>query len=99
MRLETAEDIARLGELDQKLWVALACPVRGLEFDARTLQLMDTDGDGRIRATEVIAAAAWTAGILNDGNSLTQGAGELPLAAINDQTEEGKRCWRRRGRF
>lgn len=91
VRLETAADIARIGELDQKLWVALACPVQGLEFDARTLELMDTDGDGRIRAPEVIAAAAWATEILSDGDSLAKGAAELPLSAINDKTEEGKR--------
>ena len=27
------------------LWVALACPVQGLEFDARTLELIDTNHD------------------------------------------------------
>ena len=35
-------DIAHMGELDQKLWVALACPTRGIEFDTRTLDLIDS---------------------------------------------------------
>ena len=39
-----------LDALDQKLWVALACPTNGLEIDARTLALIDTDKDGRVRA-------------------------------------------------
>ena len=33
VNIETGEDIAHLGELDQKLWTVLSCPVKGLEFD------------------------------------------------------------------
>ena len=47
--LETADDLRALGELDQKLWVALSCPVKGLQLDERTLALIDTDGDGHVR--------------------------------------------------
>ncbi|RZL41660.1 MAG: hypothetical protein EOP72_08100, partial [Variovorax sp.] len=57
--IRTGEDIARIGQLDQKLWVALACPTRGIEFDPRTLDLIDTDRDGRIRPPELIAACEW----------------------------------------
>ena len=39
VKLETGEDLANLDQLDQKLWVALACPTTGLEFDAKTLLL------------------------------------------------------------
>ncbi len=55
VRLETGADLMALDQLDQKLWVALACPTTGLEFD-KTLALIDTDKDGRIRAPELIAA-------------------------------------------
>ena len=54
--LETAEDLLALSELDQKLWVALSCPVKGLEIDEKTLALIDADGDGHIHVREVIAA-------------------------------------------
>ena len=56
VRFVTGEDIARLAELDQKCWAALSMPTSGVRFDARMLELMDTDGDGRIRTPEVIAA-------------------------------------------
>ena len=52
VRLETGADLMALDQLDQKLWVALACPTRGIEFGTRTLDLIDTDLDGRIRANE-----------------------------------------------
>lgn len=41
---------------DLKQWAALSCPLTGLRFDKRTLEFLDTDHDGRIRADEVIAA-------------------------------------------
>ena len=56
VRFVTGEDIARLAELDQKCWAALSMPTTGVRFNARMLELMDADGDGRIRTPEVIAA-------------------------------------------
>ena len=37
VRLDTAAELLAIDQLDQKLWVALSCPVKGIEFDARTL--------------------------------------------------------------
>lgn len=87
--LERSADLRALDQLDPKLWVALACPVKGLEIDERTLNLMDGDGDGRIRVPEVIAAVKWAASVLSDVDSILKG-GELPLAAINESVPEGK---------
>jgi hypothetical protein len=86
--IERGADLAHLDQLDPKLWVALACPVQGLEMDERTLALLDTDGDGRIRAPEVIAAAAWAAARVRNPDTLLQG-GDLAIASINDSTPEG----------
>lgn len=80
--IRSGADLAHLGELDQKLWVALACPTRGTELDARTLDLIDTDRDGRIRPPELIAACAWACRHLNDPDLLLEGDDSLPLAAI-----------------
>src|SRR5260370_10263798 len=90
VRLETGADLMALDQLDQKLWVALACPTTGLEFDARRLALIDTDRDGRIRAPELIAAVKWTCGLLKRPDDLLKGSPELPLNAIDDTTAEGK---------
>src|SRR6187551_239486 len=56
VKLESAADLEHLDELDLKLWVALACPSTGLNLDTRTLSLVDSDKDGRVRAPELIAA-------------------------------------------
>ena len=55
VRLETAEDLRNLESLDQKLWAALACPTQGVEFDEKTLAILDADKDGRISKTEAQA--------------------------------------------
>jgi hypothetical protein len=87
---DKADDFRNLRQLDQKLWVALTCPVKGLQFDARTLDLIDTDKDGRVRAPEVIAAVEWVCSLLKDPAELKKGVDGLPLASINDSTDAGK---------
>ena len=83
-------DLANLDQLDQKLWVALACPTTGVEFDQATLALIDTDKDGRVRAPELIAAAKWAAGLIKNPDDLLKGSPTLKPAAINDASPEGK---------
>ena len=90
VRLETAEDIRNLGELDQKLWAALSCPVAGLEFDSRTLAMLDSDQDGRVRVPEILAAVKWIGSVLTEMETLVAGAVALPLAAINGDLPEGR---------
>jgi hypothetical protein len=90
VKLETGADLMNLDQLDQKLWVALACPTTGLEFDAKTLAFVDSDKDGRIRAPELIAAVKWAGSLLKNPDELVKGGDELPLAAINEATPEGK---------
>jgi len=89
-KLETAADFANLEHLDQKLWAALACPVKGLEFDERTLALVDTDKDGRVRAPEIVGAVQWCEDHLKDLAALKTGSDALPLASIRDDTASGK---------
>jgi hypothetical protein len=88
--LETGADLLALDQLDQKLWVALSCPVKGLELDEKTLGLIDGDKDGRIRVPELIEAIKWAAKRLKDAGELLRASPALPLAAIDDSTPEGK---------
>jgi hypothetical protein len=88
--IETAEDLRALPQLDQKLWVALSCPVTGLELDQRTLELLDTDHDGRVRAPELLAALAFCEARLTDLGALLRGEAALPLSALSSATAEGR---------
>ncbi len=85
VRLDTAADLLNLRELDQKLWVALSCPTTGIEFDARTLALLDTDNDGRIRAPELLGAIDWAAARLADIGVFERKLDGVPLTAIKDE--------------
>lgn len=90
VQLTTGEDLVSIGELDQKLWVALACPIKGLELDERTLALVDADKDGRVRASELIAAVTWAGSMVKDVEVLAKGQDSLSLKAIDGSSEEGK---------
>jgi hypothetical protein len=90
VQLDSGADLLALKELDQKLWVALSCPTRGIEFDTRTLDLIDSDKDGRVRANEVLAAIDWAAGRLKDANLLVKGGDRLALANIDDSSDDGR---------
>ena len=88
--ISSGADLLNLDQLDQKLWVALACPTTGVEFDKTTLALIDTDKDGRVRVPELIAAAKWAGGLMKNPDDLLKGSPTLKPAAINDATPEGK---------
>jgi hypothetical protein len=85
--LESAADLRALSELDQKLWVALSCPVKGLQIDERTLALIDTDGDGHVRPPEVIAAVSWACARLKDPATLFHSSDTLKLETIGGSPE------------
>jgi len=91
VRLDSGADLLALDTLDQKLWVALSCPTHGLEFDSVTLDLIDTDRDGHIRAPELIAALKWAGSLLKDPDALTNSTDGLLLETIADDSEDGQR--------
>ncbi len=81
--LENWEDLARLGELDQKLWAALSVPVRGLAIDETSLALIDTDGDGHVRPPELLQALDWAGFRLRDKQRLLHSQPTLALEQID----------------
>ncbi len=91
MNLNSGQDLVHLGQLDQKLWTALSCPVHGLEIDFKTLELIDVDNDDRIRVPEVLDAVNWLVSLIKNPDDILGDNPSLPLAAINDETEEGRK--------
>ena len=89
VKLESGADIANLDKLDRKKWTVLSCPTTGLEFDTRTLALLDADGDGRIHVDEVIAASQWLTSVIKDPDLLLKGQSELKFTDFNTENEEG----------
>ncbi|MDD4911042.1 MAG: hypothetical protein PHP57_01995 [Sideroxydans sp.] len=90
VQLDNGDDLLALKDLDQKLWVALSCPTRGIEFDNRTLDMIDSDKDGQVRANEVLAAIAWAGSLLKERELLAKGSDSLNLSDIDVTTDEGK---------
>ncbi len=89
VKLDAGADLMNLDQLDQKLWVALACPITGVEFDPKTAALIDADKDGRIRAPELIAAVQWAGSMLKNPDVLVRGGDSIALSSINDSLPEG----------
>ena len=94
VNITSGEDIAHLGELDQKLWTVLSCPTKDLTFDERTLNLIDTDGDGRVRAAEIVAAAQWLTSVIKDKDAILRGDSVLKLDGINTECEAGQKLYK-----
>ena len=88
--LESGEDLKALPSLDLKLWAALSCPTRGLDFDEKTLDLTDADGDGRIRAPELISATQWATSLIKNPDTLLEGSDQLSLDQIDASKSEGR---------
>ena len=89
VKIGSGEDIAHLGELDQKLWTVLSCPVEGLEFDKQTLEYLDTEKDGKIMVNEVVQAAQWLTSVIKDKDSILNGDSVLKLDNIDTSTAAG----------
>ncbi len=90
VRIESGADILHLDELDKKLWVALSCPVKGLEIDERTLQLLDTDNDAQVRPPEILAAAKWLREVLKSADGVAACTDGVALSNLRTDTAEGK---------
>lgn len=93
VKIASGEDIAHLGELDQKLWTVLSCPVDGLEFDRQTLDLIDTEHDGKIMVNEVVQASQWLTSVIKDKDLILKGDSALSLDQINTDNETGKKLY------
>jgi hypothetical protein len=90
VQLDSGRDLQELDKLDQKLWVALACPIDNVNFDAKTLSLIDTDRDRRIRVTELLSAVRWTVTNLYNPDDLITEDKPFFVSSINSGSEEGR---------
>ena len=89
VKITSGADIAHLGELDRKMWTVLSCPAKNLEFDQKTLEILDADHDGNIRVDEVIAASQWLTGVLKNPDLLLARGTEIPFSEFNVENPEG----------
>jgi len=86
VKIQSGEDIRHLGELDEKLWTVLSCPVAGLEIPEDSLNMVDISGDGRIHVQEVVATADWLCSVLRTPQVLLGGNSQLDINEIADDS-------------
>ena len=85
LQITSIEDVLNLDKLDQKLWVALTCPVVGLEFSSETLAALDTDKNGRVRVPEILAAVAYIKKYFKKPEVIMTEGDSIPLDALGEE--------------
>lgn len=85
--IASGEDIKHLAELDGKLWTVLSMPIKALEFDAKTLALVDKDNDGKIRMNEIVETSQYLCKVLKNADDLLKREDHLSLSALSDAPE------------
>lgn len=83
--LESEEDILHLRELDLKLWSVLAMPVRGVFVKKETLEALDSDNDGFIRANEILNALDFLSSSLFSLAEVMREGSSVSLENIKDE--------------
>ena len=91
--IKTGADIAHLNELDPKMWTVLSCPVKGLEIDEESLSYMDSDGDGKLRVSEVVGMSEWFTEALKDMDLLLEGKDSISVESFDTTTTVGAQLY------
>ena len=91
LRIGSAADLANVVELDEAHWVATSAPVNTLRCDETFLKLVDADGRGRIRASEMQDAITWLFDVLSQTAGVTEASAVLKLDTINGDHDDGQR--------
>lgn len=89
VKIDSGEDLKHLAELDQKMWTVLSCPVKGLEIDQKSLEYIDTDGDGKIHLTDVVKTAKWLTDAVRNPDLLLEGKDQICIDEFNQDTPVG----------
>lgn len=93
VKLQSGSDLCHLAELDEKMWTVLSCPTKGLHIDEKTLEYIDTTGDGKIHVNEVIASAQWLTSVVKNADDILKGNDAIALKQINTETEAGQKLY------
>ena len=84
LKITSIDDVLSLDTLDPKLWIALTCPVKGLEFDEETLSLLDTDHNGRVRIPEILGAVSYIKTYFKTPEVIMTKGESIPLSALGE---------------
>lgn len=90
LRISKDEDWQHLADLDHKLWAVLSCPTQQLALESKFLRYVDSDQDGRIRVSELVALVQWACEALKKPSQLTHRQAILGLEDIREDTALGQ---------
>ena len=93
VKITSGADIAHLNELDPKMWTVLACPATELEIDEKSLNYLDSDGDGRIRINDITTTAQWLTSVIKNDNDLLKEEDHIDIEQLNQEDECGKKLY------
>jgi len=91
LRIDSAEQLAQAVELDPAHWVATAAPTDTINCDLTLIDLLDVDRSGRLTCDEVAAGIRWLLAALADTSGVDAHSTTLELAAVNTDTDDGRR--------
>lgn len=88
LRLETAEEIRYIRELEKARWSATSAPLEQFYCDAQVLTYIDTDNNGRIRVHELLSAQQWLYTNLASRDGFERQSDELTLASLDPKAAD-----------
>jgi hypothetical protein len=91
LRIESADDLRVLSELDEPFWMATSAPTHQLRCPPEVLALLDVDDNDRILSADIREACSWLFARVRSGSGITQKANAVELAELNDSDENGAR--------
>jgi len=91
LRIGSADDLEHVLALENAHWVATGAPTSSLNTDPDVLDYVDIDDNARIMCYEVRSAIRWLFDCLSDRSGIDSSASTLKLAALNTESEEGKK--------
>ena len=93
VKIRNGADIVNLNKLDTKLWTVLSCPVQGLEIDDKSLAYIDSNGDGKIRVSDILSTAKWITDALSNPDLILKGDDHIDINEFNTSTEVGYKLY------
>ncbi len=91
LRIENANDLAQVLELNEALWVATSAPASAFSCDPKLMELINKDGSGRMNSQEMRDAIRWMLEVLSDTTLPASPDEPLKLSAIETSTPDGER--------
>jgi len=90
LKIESAEDLENILELDEAHWVATSAPAGMFNCDRLFLDFLDRDNTGRIRSCHVKQVISFALDGLRDRRGITDRSDRILLDAIAVDTQTGR---------